>query len=117
MSIFNEKFPCTSCGCCCKKLKIALDNSKNSIHPGMIKAAEDFPYDWDENGSCVMLDKNNQCSVYETRPLFCRADDLGKVFGFENQTELKEWRILYAKACNAIMDEQNISKEYRIPIE
>lgn len=64
-----------------------------------------------------MLNENNQCSVYDNRPIFCRSDDLGKLLGFTHSAEIKEWRILYAKACNAIMDEESISQEYRIPID
>ena len=38
-------FPCTNCGCCCKRV-------------GIIKTFltdDEFPFDVDENGSCKML--------------------------------------------------------------
>ena len=52
-------FPCEKCGECCKR------------------AGKVFP-DWPvrDDGSCVHLNENNLCDIYETRPDVCRVDRL-----------------------------------------
>lgn len=59
-----NKFPCNSCGLCCRHIKRTIQ------HIGIT----DFPYRWDEQGACEMLTKDNKCAVYDTRPFICNVD-------------------------------------------
>lgn len=93
-----SEFPCTQCGCCCKRAKQVLDQ-------GSIL----FPYGYKEDGSCEML-IDNKCSVYENRPDICNISVMAKRSGLP-LTDHKEANI---KACNDMMDEDNINIKYRI---
>lgn len=56
----NRKFQCDQCGLCC----IGLDKKKITaeLHDG--------------DGICRHLDRDTmRCSIYETRPVFCRVDE------------------------------------------
>tara|TARA_Y100000310_G_C20538786_1_gene742194 strand:+ start:431 stop:676 length:246 start_codon:yes stop_codon:yes gene_type:complete len=52
--MFLNKFPCTSCGICCKLA-------------GRLHAMPQR-----EDGACAFLTEDNKCSVYIFRPEFCR---------------------------------------------
>ena len=53
-------FPCEKCGCCCRQV-------------GKLFFAKDMAL---PDNSCKYLDKStNLCTIYETRPLFCRVDE------------------------------------------
>lgn len=90
-------FPCTKCGCCCKRLGKA------------IKEGIGFPYRAKENGECEMLE-DNKCKVYDTRPDICNVDKVIELIGLDRNEYYKEG--IYA--CNKMMDEDGISIEYRI---
>ena len=56
----NLRFPCTSCGLCCKNLGLSSEASK--LNRG--------------DGTCLHFDDNtNLCLIYEDRPLVCRVED------------------------------------------
>ncbi|WQZ86776.1 YkgJ family cysteine cluster protein [Helicobacter pylori] len=58
-----NRFPCTSCGLCCKNIT------------GIIELIE---FDAG-NGVCKFLDlETNLCKIYESRPLICRIDEVHK---------------------------------------
>ncbi len=58
-----DRFPCTSCGLCCKNIT------------GIIELVG---FDAG-NGVCKFLDlETNLCKIYESRPLICRVDKAHK---------------------------------------
>ena len=96
-------FPCTKCGCCCKrmdKLKEYTGDNFSTL----------FPYGFDSTGRCDKLTEGNTCSIYETRPLICSIDEMMPFFKMKK----KEYYKLNIKACNEMMDYDNVSKELRI---
>ena len=56
----NIKYPCTLCGCCCKRIDKVVSQLR------VLGVDVDFNYKWDENGQCENLTIDNKCSVYET---------------------------------------------------
>lgn len=94
-------FPCSKCGLCCKNIKATTETLKDTE----LK----FPYKVNEDGSCEKL-VDGMCSVYEERPLVCRVEELGKFL----KIEPGEWLDLNIKACNELMDRNNIDEKLRI---
>lgn len=94
-------FPCTKCGCCCKRIGHVIKIAKGS-----------FPYKADENGACEMLE-NNKCKVYDHRPDLCNIDKMATLCGFDKEVFYVE----NIKACNEMMDQDNIPLEYRITLK
>ena len=91
-----EKFPCTQCGCCCRRVGDAL------------KQGIEFPYGAKEDGACEMLE-NNMCKVYNDRPTVCNIDSVIKLLGQDKQEYYKE----SIRLCNKMMNEDGISEEYQ----
>ncbi|MBR1420540.1 MAG: YkgJ family cysteine cluster protein [Selenomonadaceae bacterium] len=53
-------FPCNQCGACCRQIE-------------KIPFAVDMKL---PDGSCKYLDhESNLCTIYKSRPIFCRVDD------------------------------------------
>lgn len=71
-------FKCTGCGLCCQHVDRAVENTKH------IEWLE-FPYDWDDSGRCEKLNENNQCSVYEDRPLICNVEMFAEAFNLNKE--------------------------------
>ena len=94
----DKIFPCTQCGCCCRRIG-------EVIKKGII-----FPYKTKEDGSCEMLTDDNKCKVYDSRPILCNISELGKTLG----RDLDEFYRENIEICNRIMEEDNISIEFRI---
>ena len=94
------KFQCSKCGICCKK----------AGELGYMPSRKD--------GSCIYLNKNNECKIYKTRPLIC---NINKIFDFlkerkiypENFTRNQHFKVTSEK-CNELIDENNIDKKYRL---
>ena len=74
MSKEEELFPCTCCGQCCRRIDKAVENFKtlSSKYPEL-NLDTDFPYSWSESGVCSMLDDNNRCKCYDSRPQVCNS--------------------------------------------
>jgi Fe-S-cluster containining protein len=92
-------FPCTGCGCCCKRV-------------GLIKLLlyeEDFPFNVDENGACEKL-IDNKCSVYNDRPDVCSVYKMA----LKSSIPIDEYYNLSIKICNDIMDNDNLPLNFRI---
>lgn len=100
----GEKFPCSGCGACCKRVELAVRQYQH-IDPEFI-----FPYGWDESGKCDQLGEDNRCLVYENRPIMCNIDQFCNARGLDK----KEFYKVNIEACNELMDEQNIDKKLRI---
>lgn len=102
-----NKFPCTSCGACCRRIKYAVDifDAKNENSPFY------FPYKWDQNGGCENLTTDNRCKVYENRPLICNVDRIAKYMNLDT----KKFYGDNIRACNLMMDADGIPLDFRIP--
>jgi Fe-S-cluster containining protein len=101
-----SSFPCSGCGCCCRRINQAVSHFK-------AKSKKDpmyFPYTWDENGVCENLTEDNKCKVYDKRPLICNIESYG------NHMKVNEQEFYQAniRACNYMMDLDNIPLEFRI---
>lgn len=105
-SITGSMFPCTGCGCCCKRVDKGVENIKRMTSDPTF----DFPYQWDESGKCEKLTDDNRCAVYEDRPLVCKIDELMLVAGIEKELYYK----LTAQACNKMMQEDSIDISLRV---
>lgn len=103
-------FPCTKCGSCCRRIKEAVKNAMElSTFDLRFKEVADFPFGYDENGSCDKL-INNQCSVYEERPLICNIDKMGELLGIEQSENYK----INIQSCNSLMVKDGIFEQYKI---
>ena len=100
------RFPCTSCGCCCKRISKAVEflNVQDKDNPLY------FPYSWDKNGKCEHLTDTNMCKIYHKRPLMCDVERLTKYLNL-NKIEFYNLNI---DACNKMMDEDGIPLHFRI---
>ncbi len=88
-------YPCTRCGCCCKRI-------------GLLGV--DFPYDINADGSCSKLSENNECTVYDERPLVCNIDKFAEVMEIDKEIFYKA----NIATCNALMDADGIDETFRI---
>jgi Fe-S-cluster containining protein len=69
-------FNCSGCGLCCTKIGAIIQNKESSPVKEII---DQFPYNYLEDGACEKYDKvSKKCTVYETRPLMCRVDEMHK---------------------------------------
>lgn len=93
-----KDFPCTKCGACCEHIAAAIE-----VFP-------DFPYKTDQTGRCEMLDSDNNCKVYENRPLICNIAKLGRALGMGKQ----EFFRMNITMCNQLMDLYDKPQELRI---
>lgn len=68
----EELFPCTCCGQCCRRINKVVENLKElSVQYPELNIDTDFPYSWSDSGVCEMLDSDNRCKCYESRPMVC----------------------------------------------
>jgi len=93
------KFPCSKCGSCCKRV-------------GQLKGI--LPVK--EDGSCGHL-VNNQCSIYESRPLVCRGRDQFFKNGTYQFMSLRDYYMVQNQLCNLFMDEDGVDVSYRIDLK
>ena len=89
------KFPCTGCGCCCKRV-------------GHLKLQGMFPLDVNPDGSCVHLLPNNSCEIYETRPDICRVSVMAEKSGINES----EYYTKTAEVCNNFMKEDGVEGKF-----
>lgn len=65
-------FQCKMCGMCCRNIK----RYKAEIYPILKEILGDnipkFEIQ-DNNGICIYLTENNECSIYEERPILCNT--------------------------------------------
>jgi Fe-S-cluster containining protein len=70
-----------------------------------------------KDGSCIYLNSNNQCDIYEDRPEFCNVKRTYKKSAKEGlNMSYKEYCKLNNKLCNIMIDKLNIDKSYKIDI-
>lgn len=92
----SGKFPCTSCGACCRRVR--------GIDPN-------WPVGSDGK-SCIHLNEDNSCAIYENRPRICRVNELKPP-----RMTLEDWYNLNAAACNYMMDEDGLPEGLRLPTD
>ena len=83
-----NKFPCTSCGACCRRLNIV---PKEILRKNGLKA--------DSTGRCQHLLKDNKCRIYKNRPQMCVVDHR------KTNTNPDVYYKTVADTCNQWMDE------------
>lgn len=108
-----DRFPCTGCGACCAKVGLVLEVPRELYHPIYAAAIDEFPYKALENGACEMLDENNRCTVYETRPAICNIDTMIARLGYDRQQRYQ----LNAEMCNLLQEQAGIDPSYRVTLE
>lgn len=93
-------FNCTGCGLCCTK----IGTIKQTVYPWpwMQKVVADFPYKAKENGHCEMF-HNNECMVYEDRPLMCNIERMADELDIGMTKE--QWFDINYKGCEILQQE------------
>ncbi len=68
-----------------------------------------------KDGSCIHLNKDNKCNIYETRPEICNVKKMYKK-RVKNGLKLsyKEYCNLSYSICNSLMEDLGIDKKFRI---
>ena len=102
-----KDFPCTSCGLCCKQIGTLLTN-KNQLPELLQFLVTKFPYKALEDGSCEMLNSDNQCSVYNDRPLICNVKLMSKLHHTPYHVT--------AEICNKLIEENGLDTAFRVEI-
>lgn len=77
-------FKCDGCGCCCRNL------DKSELYSDLDRG----------DGTCRYL-VGNMCSVYDTRPLFCRVDECYERF-FRQEMSIEEYYRLNEEVCRRL---------------
>jgi Fe-S-cluster containining protein len=92
-----NNFPCTKCGACCQRAGAA----------GLMPSKAD--------GSCLYLNTDNTCSVYDKRPDFCSIDKMYK----KRQLIMskKDYYKLTAKICNKFIEEDGLDDKFKIDLK
>jgi Fe-S-cluster containining protein len=103
------KFPCTSCGLCCKKIASIL----SSVNTKDIDEVKEFPYKALDNGTCEMY-LDNKCSVYESRPNLCNVDYMAKKYSPHSYDDFIKLNI---QVCNSMIKEEKLDEKFLIVIE
>lgn len=93
-----DKFPCTSCGLCCK-----------NIH--LVPKLQDFDRG---NGTCIHL-VDSKCSIYETRPQVCRIDEMYEK-EYANIFTKQDFYLENIKICKSLQIAANIPIEEQIKL-
>jgi hypothetical protein len=107
MNTYQDKFKCTGCGCCCKRIDKVLAIAETL--PEDMKEDLAFPYSHN-NGVCEKLNEEGKCSIYNERPLICNFEESRKYFGFTDY----EFNKIVVPSCNEMMEEDNVSPEFKI---
>jgi len=85
-TMFSPPWACLKkCGACCYLApeERILDQLSEQDHALYVSMAG-------EDGWCVHFDKDNHlCGQYDDRPSFCRIENLGSMYGIEDDEEVK----------------------------
>lgn len=115
-----SKFPCTTCGMCCKAVGLAVSNAKHMIANGendaYVREIAEFPYDTDDKGTCVNLGPDNKCMIYETRPDIC---DVEKTWEKHHKAGISKenYFISTAMVCNSLIEVGSAGDNFFINLE
>lgn len=81
-------YPCKRCGCCCRQIGKTFLGRSLAL----------------PNGICRYLDVHtNLCTIYSTRPLFCRVDESYERY-FQQWMSRKEFYQENQKACQLLFN-------------
>lgn len=100
------KFQCSGCGSCCRRVGSAIENMKDL----------GFPYEAKEDGSCEMLDENNQCKVYENRPDVCSVEKMYKILHEPLGKKREEIFRMESEICHKFIEEDGLDEKYKIDL-
>lgn len=100
----DTKFGCTGCGLCCRYVGKAIENASLMPEP-YASELKNFPYKAKKDGSCEMLNEDNKCSVYESRPLLCNIQEMFEKYKGQGPmpNDKKEYYLQEAKSCNSMI--------------
>jgi len=104
------KFSCDAgCGRCCSKIgqlvtAASIQQEKHDEYNPLTSELKNFPYGFDEKGKCLMLTKDNKCSVYDTRPLVCNIKEMWKIY-FYRTVSKKQFFKMNKNVCNKLKAE------------
>lgn len=90
-------FPCTKCGACCRRAW---------AFQGALPTKED--------GSCLHLTKDNECAIYEDRPLLCRIDEMHETL--MPDMAIEDFYEVNAGFCNQAIKEDGMASEFLVQI-
>jgi len=85
MSTPRTEFPCTKCGACCRSVGSVLA----ILTGGVIRPGRD--------GVCGHLTPDNQCNIYESRPLLCRVNSMRPPL-----LPLRKWHEVNLRMCDRL---------------
>ena len=112
-------FPCTGCGLCCKTVGQWVTQARELVSRGLIDTgpiieAAEFPYTFNDDGSCEMLE-NNKCKVYDNRPNVCSIE---KTWQRHHSTDitLEEYYRKAASSCNNLITQAGIDKKFLVQL-
>tara|TARA_Y100000310_G_C20326713_1_gene643333 strand:- start:276 stop:599 length:324 start_codon:yes stop_codon:yes gene_type:complete len=93
------KFLCSGCGACCKLASlIGLPSNPD--------------------GSCIFLNEDNTCEIYENRPKICSVEKMYDDYLLKDPSLTKKnWYKMNTKVCHKLIDKQGLDKKYKINIE
>lgn len=80
------KFPCKKCGLCCRSI-------------GDVPQLADFN---DGTGVCIHLTNDNQCDIYNERPIWCNVEKLYEL-AFKDKISEETWIEANTKICNQLL--------------
>lgn len=97
------KFQCSKCGACCKRI------GKTGLMPDR------------GDGACIHLGDDNLCKIYDTRPELCNMEKMWTKRNYELDLESrgvskKDYFRFNSNVCNNYMDQDGISKEFKIDL-
>jgi len=107
----ETKFPCTGCGLCCRMVGQAVEYARLNpeIDEPRINAVRKFPHSIID-GTCEMLGENNECKVYDDRPLICQINKVWATYWKYNMS-LNQYHKKAAEACNKLIDASDIENK------
>lgn len=114
-----SSFPCTGCGMCCNKAGVWVKQAKKLVasgdtaYGGAVKEVAEFPHACSPEGRCSKLDENNQCSIYDTRPLICSIERTWEKYHKDEMT-LEEYYRRAATNCNIMITEAGMDKKFLV---
>lgn len=106
MKTYSDKFQCTGCGCCCRRVDKVL-----YIHqflPEEIKKDLFFPYSHTD-GVCEKLTDDGKCSIYNERPLICNFEESRKYFDMDDY----EFNKIVVPSCMEMIEEDNMPEKFK----
>ncbi|CAD9196510.1 MULTISPECIES: YkgJ family cysteine cluster protein [Acinetobacter] len=95
-----KQFPCTQCGLCC----LALDK---------IPVLHDFHHG---DGKCIYYVQSQGCSIYHSRPLVCRIDEMYQTY-FQKDFKKIDFYEKNAEVCNQLQQQHHYSESYRVKLK